>query len=154
ADYYFEYDGLGNQGLSMTYPVTKAVVQGAGCSACTAGQGTFSFTYATNPNLPQNPGYNDWDVKTIESLPDHDPTNPTNPITSQNIVYTNAFGQVMLKVYKRQEPGWAEAKEWKTYYHYDAAARVDKMAHPSAVTGYDETLLGLVNPATHLNNTG
>src|SRR5262249_27185238 len=58
ADYYFEYDGLGNQGLSMTYPVTKAVVQGAGCSACTAGQGTFSFTYATNPNLPQNPGYN------------------------------------------------------------------------------------------------
>ncbi len=64
ADNYFEYDG--------SRRVTKEVAQGAGCSSCTGGYGTFTFSYATNSN---NPGFgqsafNFWKNKTIETLPD------------------------------------------------------------------------------------
>src|SRR5262249_21080910 len=80
-------------------------------------------------------GYNNWDTKTIETLPDH-VGYQTGQNVSQNIVYTNAYGQVMLKVYETGPAG--STSKWITYYHYDAAGRVDKMAYPSAVNSYDE----------------
>jgi hypothetical protein len=56
--------------------VTQAVVQGSGCSACTGGQGTFTYSYATSANPS---GYNNWATRTIEALPDG----------STNTVYAN-----------------------------------------------------------------
>ena len=53
---------------------------------CAGGLGTFTYSYTTSTNTA---GYNSWAVKTIETLPDN----------NQNIIYTNAYGEVMLKVY-------------------------------------------------------
>src|SRR5262249_21223532 len=67
---------------------------------------------------------NSWSTKAAEMLPDG----------NQNIVYTNAFGEVMLKSFKQG------TSEWKTFNKYDSAGagRLILSASPSAVTGYDE----------------
>src|SRR5205823_5539093 len=59
ADYYFEYDS--------SQRVTKEVAQGQGCSVCSAGLGTYTFSYTTSSNTAS---VNKWKVKTVETLPD------------------------------------------------------------------------------------
>jgi RHS repeat-associated protein len=127
ADNYYEYDAR--------HRVTKEIAQGLGCSSCTGGQGTFTFHYATSTNAP---GYNSWHYKTIETLPDN-----TDNFVSRNIVYANAYGEVMLKVYESGSPGHTE--KWATFYEYDDAGRIILKANPSAVKGYDVEKPDLLN---------
>ncbi|MCI0361774.1 MAG: hypothetical protein L0211_25085, partial [Planctomycetaceae bacterium] len=120
ADHYFEYDSY--------LKVTKEIAQGAGCSACSGGQGTFTYAYADNT---PGGGYNKWQRKTVETLPDG----------NQNIVYTNYRGQVMLQVFKDT----TTSQEWATYTRFDNAGRVLFRADPSAVSGYSEAYDDLVH---------
>jgi RHS repeat-associated protein len=106
----------------------SVVVQGKGCSACTGGLGTYTYSYGTSAFAD---GYNTWRTKTTETLPDG----------NQNIVYTNFAGQVMLSVYKDTTTG----QQWETYYRYDSAGRLLLKADPSAVSGYDDTRPDLLN---------
>ena len=98
--------------------VTKEVVKG--------GSQTFLFAYALS--LFGN-NYNHWKTRTIETLPDG----------NQNIVYLNHAGQTMLKVFQSGDNQWLE------FWRYDVNARVVLHAHPSAVSGYDDTYADLLN---------
>jgi hypothetical protein len=86
ADLYFQYDPTSQR-------VTEAVVQGAGCSVCSGGQGIFTYSYveSSNPN-----SYNSWAEKTTETLPDG----------STNTVYCNYAGEVMLSVFQSGGQTW------------------------------------------------
>jgi RHS repeat-associated protein len=120
ADNYFEYD--------TSQRVTKEVVQGAGCSSCGTGQGTFTYSYSMS-SFSQD--YNTWMFKTVETLPDG----------NQNFVYCNGYGEVMLQVY--HDVGLNQ--NWEMFYKYDGAGRIILTAYPSALTGYDETTPDLLN---------
>jgi hypothetical protein len=127
ADHYFEYDDQ--------FRVTKEIAAGAGDDD-SDGRGTFTFSYTVN-SLASSTAFalgagsssssspNAWLVKTVETLPDG----------NQNIVYTNANRQVMLKVFQET----ATSQQWRSFYQYDASGRLILAANPSAVTGYDET---------------
>jgi RHS repeat-associated protein len=108
--------------------VTTAVVQGSGCSACTGGQGTYTYSYTTSAN---SAGFNSWRYKTTETLPDG----------NLNYVYANSHGEVMLKVFHDQ----GSTQNWETFYQYDDQGRITRMANPSAVFGYDEARPDLLN---------
>jgi YD repeat-containing protein len=120
ADYYFRYDSQQR--------VTMEVAQGEGCSLCSAGLGTYTFSYTTSSNTDS---VNKWKVKTTETLPDG----------NQNIVYTNAYGEVMLKVLKDVTTG----QQWCTFYQYDLQGRAVIKAEPSAVSGYNDTYADLMH---------
>ena len=119
ADAYYEYDPSSQR-------VTKAVVQGSGCSVCTGGQGTFTYTYATSTNPT---GYNSWAYKTVETLPD----------STTNTVYANYAGETMLSVYQSGN------QNWETFYQYDGAGRLILKANPSAVTGFNDSFADLLD---------
>jgi len=123
ADNYFEYDSLQR--------ATKEIAQGAGCSSCTGGQGTFTLSYNESWHAA---GYNSWAMKTVETLPDG----------NENIVYTNHLGQVMLEVL-RDNSDPENVKDWATYYQFDDDGRVIFRAEPSAVSGYDDNYPALVD---------
>jgi RHS repeat-associated protein len=120
ADHYFQYDSSGR--------VTEEVASGAGCSVCSGGLGTFDYSYTTSSN---SPGANNWQTKTVESLPDG----------NEEIVYTNAYGEIMLSVFQDN----STSQQWDTYYEYDSQGRCILMANPSAVTGFDDSYADLVN---------
>lgn len=120
ATNYYEYDS--------SRRVTKEIAQGAGCSSCTGGQGTYTFSYSSSSNAE---GYNSWRYKTVQTLPDG----------NQNTVYTNSYGQAMLVVYQDT----TTSQQWLTYTQYDGQGRTILTADPSAVTGFDETKADLVN---------
>ena len=122
ADAYYEYDD--------SFRVTKEIVAASGCSACSAGFGTYTFAYTASTNTA---GPNSWTTKTVETLPDG----------NQNTVYTNAYRDVMLKAYKDM----TTTQVWDTYYRYDAQDRVVLVADPSAVTNYNDTYADLLGPA-------
>jgi hypothetical protein len=94
ADDYFQYDSQQR--------VSEAVVQGQGCSSCTGGLGTYTYSYTTSNNPA---GYNSWAVKTVETLPDG----------NENIVYSNFASEQMLNVYMDTTTG----QQWDTFYQYD-----------------------------------
>ncbi len=120
ADDYYQYDGQRR--------VSEAVVQGQGCSSCTGGLGTYTYSYTTSTNPA---GYNSWAVKTVETLPDG----------NQDIIYSNFAGEQMLHIFLDTSSG----QKWETFYQYDDQGRVISMANPSAVTGYDDSHADLLN---------
>src|SRR5262249_42854470 len=120
ADLYLEYDAV--------HRVTKETQQGAGCSSCSDGLGTYTFDYATS-NFPDGQG--NWRRKSTITLPD----------SNQDIGYTNYAGEVLLSVYKETSSG----NTWPTYFQYDTSGRLTLKALPSAVSGYDETRPDLLN---------
>jgi RHS repeat-associated protein len=132
ADNYFQYDS--------SHRVTEEIAQGLGCSACSGGLGTFTYTYTTSNNAA---GFNSWAAKTVETLPDG----------NQNIVYTNAYGEVMLNVYHDVTSGL----NWETFYKYDGQGQVILEADPSAVSGYSDTYADLLHNVSgsyqYLNNS-
>ena len=135
ADNAFEYD--------VARRVTKAVTAGAGCSACSGGQGTSLVQYAANAG--GSGGANEWKAKVTETLDD-------GTVTRK---YANANGQTMLAAVT--EPGGA-GRTWLTYTRFNADGQIALTAAPSAVTGYDEALLDLVGygggtAATYLGDT-
>lgn len=109
ADHYFEYD--------TQRRVTKEMVQGA--------SQTFLFSY-TESGFTNAVG--SWQTKTVETLPDG----------TQNIVFTNYAGQVLLYVVR------SGSDEWATFSAYDANFHLILRASPSAVSDYDETAPDLV----------
>jgi streptogramin lyase len=108
ADNYYQYDAAQR--------VTQAVVQGQGCSVCSGGLGTYTYAYAASGNAA---GFNSWTMKTTETLPDG----------NTNTVYTNAYDEVMLKVYTDASSGL----KWDWFNEYDGSGRVILQAGPSAV---------------------
>lgn len=128
ADNYFEYDG--------SQRVTKEIAQGAGCSCVgNNGQGEYNFEYAATHG---GTGRNEWAYKTIERLPDHTPLSSSD--NNQNIVYTNSYGNPILKIFQDT----AASQQYITYYRYNEQGQVVLQAEPSAVSGYDPDLDDLV----------
>jgi RHS repeat-associated protein len=120
ADYYFQYD--------TSHRVTEEIAQGQGCSGCGGGLGTFTYAYATSGNTA---GPNSWSMKTTETLPDG----------NQNIVYSNAAAEVMLRVYVDATSGL----KWETFGQYDNLGRLLLTASPSAVNGYNDGYADLLH---------
>jgi RHS repeat-associated protein len=120
ADDYYQYDS--------SHRVTQAVVQGAGCSSCSGGQGTYAYAYTTSTN---SPGFNSWATKVVETLPDG----------NTNTVYANAYGEEMLLAYTDT----TTSQTWDTFYKYDSQGHVILTANPSAVTGYSDSYADLLH---------
>jgi RHS repeat-associated protein len=120
ADDYYQYDAQQR--------VTQATVQSLGCSSCSAGLGTFTYSYTASTNPL---GFNSWAVKTVEITPDG----------NQNIVYTNSYGEIMLNVHVDTTTG----QQWDTFYEYDDQGRCILQANPSAVTGFNDAYADLLN---------
>jgi len=116
ADLLFEYD--------TSRRVTLQKVQGMGCSMCSAGVGEYTFSYSASGHGAPS-GANHWATKTTETLPDG----------HQNIVYTNAFGQVMQFVQKDTDTN----DQWRTHYVYDGQSRLLQQSFPSATTNVNES---------------
>jgi hypothetical protein len=108
--------------------VVSETVQGAGASGEGGGLGTFSYAYTNSGN---DAGFNNWSVRTEETLPDG----------SKNTVYTNAYGQVLLKVFTDSE----SEQSWISYYRYNDSGRLVLEASPSAVIGYDDSYSDLLH---------
>ncbi len=132
ASNYYEYD--------TQHRVTLTTVQGSGCSSCTGGQGTYTYAYTDSANTP---GFNSWAHKTVETLNDG----------NTNTVYTNAYGQIMLKAYTETASG----NQWRDWYHYDSDGNQDRHATPAAVNGYSDANADLISysggTSTYLNNS-
>ncbi len=90
------------------------------------GELTISYAYQQSGN-PQ--GYNIWATKTVETRPDG----------SQNIVYCNYAGQTMLRVLLDN------GQEWCDFYQYSDDGLMILHASPSAVSGYGEQFVDLLN---------
>src|SRR5262249_10601893 len=118
ADLHAEYDSVKR--------VTTAALAKAGCSACAGGIGTSTFTYKTSVFAN---GYNSWQTKTVETLPDG----------NQKITYTNFAGEAMLAVDKEVGTG----QEWRTYRRFDALGRRTLTPDPAALTSYDGSATNL-----------
>src|SRR5260370_41033531 len=65
----------------------------------------------------------------------------TSPYGSQDTVYANFAGEVMLTVHHDVASGLS----WETFNKFDGSGRLILTASPSAVTGYDETKADLLN---------
>jgi hypothetical protein len=119
ADDYYQY-------VPSSQQVSEAVIQGSGCSVCTGGQGTFTYSYVTSSN---SQGHNSWATKTVETLPDG----------STNSVYANFAGETMLNVFQNG------SQKWENFYEYDSSGRQILQANPSAVTGYNDAYADLLD---------
>jgi RHS repeat-associated protein len=100
--------------------VIRHDVQGAGCSSCTGGIGTFTYSYATNPR-PVIGSNLDWRTKTTETRPDG----------TERIVYSNARTQPMLEVIRTTEGG--VTRQQGTYTRYDARGQAIWQVSPEAI---------------------
>ncbi len=140
ADTYFvEYMG------SSDTRVKKMKVQGEGCSACTGGVGTFTYTYATNTQTGYSDHFNKWKYKTEERQLGSDGTT----VLYVHTVFTNYLGMVMLDA--TQASGGTD--KWIDFYRYEdtgttPTGRPELHAFPSAVSGYDETKHDLLDATT------
>jgi hypothetical protein len=130
ADVAYEYNGS----TDFLYAATKVTLQGAGCS-CSGGRGVYEYSFTYDGSFNEGVPHNYWNSKTIETLPGHD---ENNDLIARNTYYLNAQGQVMLKIADRQAGAGQPLETWMTYYDYDNKGRVILIAHPSAVTNYDE----------------
>jgi YD repeat-containing protein len=121
ADDYFEYD--------TSQRVTRHTVAGDGGTVGSNGLGSYTYAYTASSNAA---GFNSWATKTTETLPDG----------NQNLVYTNAYGEIMLKVYDDVQ---GSGNQWLYFTKYDGSGRALLLAQPSAVTGYNDTYADLLN---------
>jgi YD repeat-containing protein len=108
ADEYYEYN--------TDKELAREIKQGAGCSACSGGQGTYLYSYASNPRMPDGP--NAWLTMTAITQPDG------TVITH----FYNFDGQSMLDV---TSDG---VHNWGTFTKYDSSYRPIWVAQPSAVS--------------------
>ncbi|OWK35000.1 Alkaline phosphatase [Fimbriiglobus ruber] len=135
ADVYLAYNSAGQ--------VSSTTQAGDGASGTGGGLGTYTYTYTANTSYTGLFTPDVWDTKTVETLPDG----------NENIVYTNAFGAIILKVYEDT----TTSQQWATYYRYDTAGQLVLEASPSAVTGYNDSLpdlVGYTGPgATYLSSS-
>ena len=118
ADFYLQYDA--------TQRVTRVDVGAGGCSACSGGIGSYTYSYAVSSFAD---GYNSWRYRRTETQPDG----------TVNITYANHVGAPMLLAH--EEGG----QTWLHYWRYDAAGRLALAAAPSAVSNYDKGAADLLN---------
>jgi RHS repeat-associated protein len=111
ATSYLEYDAQDR--------VIRQDIQGAGCSSCTGGIGTFAYTYATNPAAPTDKSA--WLKKVTETRPDG----------TERVVYTNGRTQTMLEVIRTTEG--ATTKQYGTFTRYDARGQAIWKVSPEAI---------------------
>jgi len=150
----YEVDGLGNfvkqsrdnlQGTMLSgdyYPAISEVAQGAGCSMCTGGFGTFRMDYYVSGSANLDDGLvdaNTWTSKTTEYLPDN--TESDWDDNDLNIVYMNEIGEPMLKVQvdRHGTDSTSDDEAFVTYFRYDDQGRLIWIASPSALATYDAT---------------
>ncbi len=119
ADHYFEYDAARR--------VTKHTAAGEGCSACSGGQGTYTYTYATN--LLRVRVRNDWAKAATETRPDG----------AVATYYANSDGQPLY------QDVTAGGVTLRGAWGYTADGQAAWAAGPGTVTGADPALpdLGL-----------
>ncbi|MBM4058177.1 MAG: RHS repeat protein, partial [Planctomycetes bacterium] len=91
-----------------------------GCSACTGGIGTYTFSYATNP-VAATDDFNAWRSRTTVTRPDG----------TQIVNYTNLFGQSMLDVTRASDGG--TQRQWGRFLRYDELGRPMWSASPEAL---------------------
>jgi hypothetical protein len=120
--------------------VSQITVAGDGSSLAgsNAGLGTYSFTYTTSSF---GTGADNWHIETVETLPD----------STTNTVFTNAYGEVMLKAYT------SGSNTWLWFNKYDSSERLILSAEPSAVNGYSTSYADLLHYSSgsyqYLNNS-
>jgi RHS repeat-associated protein len=104
------------------------------------GIGRYTFTYTKSNNATD---FNAWAVQTVETLPDN----------NTETVFTNGYGEVMLKDFFSVLTG----QHWYTYTRYDVQGRMLWTADPAAVTGYNTSYADLINyngsTSPYLSNT-
>jgi RHS repeat-associated protein len=100
--------------------VVRHDVQGAGCSSCTGGIGTFTYSFAQNPK-PVLGSNLDWRTKSTETRPDG----------TERIVYSNARTQPMLEVIRTTEGG--VTKQHGTYTRYNSRGQAIWQVSPEAI---------------------
>jgi RHS repeat-associated protein len=109
VDRYFDYDHAGNP--------TDMIAQGAGCSACVGGQGTFTYSFDTNASA--NPAdLNSWALKATITRPDG----------TVDYQYYDSNGFLMLDAV---DNGTGQLSG--TFTEYDSAGHSILVAQPSAV---------------------
>jgi YD repeat-containing protein len=110
ADNAFTYDGDNR--------VSTEVVQGAGCSVCSAGMGTYSYSYILG-----GIGYGDPNL-TVETLPDG----------NTNSVLTNGAAQITEFDFEDV----STSQVWETFYTYNSVFQLIQKTDPSGlITIYD-----------------
>jgi len=132
ADFFFQY--------GANHVVTSETVQGEGCGCGTSGgKGVFGYSlieavngFADGPNV--------WRRRNVMTYPDG----------NQLFVYMNGAGQTMLEVFKEVSTG----TQWRKYRQFNSLGSIQAVAFPSAVTGHDEALPGLVSSAHLPDATG
>jgi RHS repeat-associated protein len=113
ATAYLEYDAQNR--------VTRQDIQGAGCSSCTGGIGTFAYAYATNAAAGSD--LSAWLKKTTETRPDG----------TERIVYANGRTQTMLEVIRTNDGGTSSTKQYGTFTRYDARGQAIWNVSPEAI---------------------
>ena len=125
ADNYYEYDA--------SRRAVKEITDG--------GTQTYTMAYAQATTSPN--GFNEWYMKSTLTKPD----------TSEEIVFSNQYGETMLKIIKDGDD------EWYEYHRYDDEGRSIWTASSSAISGYSESepdLMGYDDQSdefTYIRNT-
>ncbi len=108
--------------------VEKQWIQGAGASEGvnddTAGRFEYTYDSCNTPAV----GFNIWRHETVE----------TQPLGTENTVYTNFAGQVMLTA-TDPDPTNPSSGVWHVFNQYDESGRVVLTANPSAVEAFCAT---------------
>jgi RHS repeat-associated protein len=103
-------------------------IAGANGASSSTGQGTFSFSYYTNPNFPTSStaNFNTWWVRTTEQLPNG----------TESIVYTNIESEPILSInIDKVDPASPSnvGDAWITGNQYDSFGRAIATINPSAI---------------------
>ncbi|WP_237722460.1 RHS repeat-associated core domain-containing protein [Singulisphaera acidiphila] len=104
ADQYLQYDS--NQRVTL--------------ESLDGGSRTYTFAFTSSGNTDD---YNNWAMKTVETRPDG----------SQNVVYTNYIGQILLKKLT------SGTDSWVNYFEFDSEAHQTLAANPSAIVAYNDS---------------
>src|SRR5690606_4214018 len=106
ADYYFEYDDDDR--------IIKRVAA-PWCGGCSSQSGGETFDREENSSYPAEPDdpYNAWRWKVTRTFPEG----------NREIVYTNTYGSVMLRIFQEMD-GANVVNEWPTFYQMDDRGRV------------------------------
>ena len=119
--------------------MTRVDVQGAGSTNPAAGSyagiGTYLYDYYSYSGSGTL-GNNDWQNETVETLPDG----------TQNTVYTNQAGEMLLQDVS------TGGSDWYTAYHYNGLGQEDVMAMPSAVASVTANNSSVPNLTITLNS--
>jgi RHS repeat-associated protein len=132
ADHYFEYNDtdeeFGDPLPEVTYEEAAGSGGNGGCASCGGGSSTpdFGDTYEYYSRTTSGSDSNIWANRTTVTHADE----------NKDIVYTNTYGQPMVKIFE-EEPSAANGyttRRWGIYYQYDSRGHLTLQAEPSAVS--------------------